>query len=107
LANQATQDNPLVDFSNLPLDKVDELIEQAREYKRSRQTNPVLVKGYVDSVRKHRDALLVAVAKMLKAEGVSKQRWDELDKIMQTLSTDRYKEEARKLKIEGKKAVKK
>jgi hypothetical protein len=104
LVNTTTPAVPQIDFSKVPLEQLDELVERAREYKRRRQTNPVLVKGYVDSVRKHRNALLTAVGKLMKAEGVSKQRWKELDDIMQTLSMDRYKDEAQKL---GQKASKK
>ena len=87
-----------IDLSTMPLEDIDALMEKAREYKRKRQTNPVLVKGYVDSVRKHRDALLTAISKMLQSEGVSKQRWSDVEDIMRTLSLDSYKENAQKIK---------
>lgn len=107
MSSATTKDVPF-DITKLSLDQVDALIEQARQYKRSRQTNPVLVKGYVESVDKHVTGCLVALAKMLKAEGVAKVRWQEVERHLSRLQLegDRYKEEARKIEIKQKRAVK-
>lgn len=107
MSSTNTKDLP-VDLSTLTFDQVNELIQKATEYKRSKQTNPVLVKGYVDSVDKHVRGCLIALGKMLKAEGVSKQRWQEVEKHLSRLQLEgeRYKEEARKVEIKGRRGTK-
>lgn len=101
MTNTTTKDKPVVDFTGMPLSEVDKLIEQARSYKRQRQTNPVLVKGYSESVSKHVDAALLAIAKMLKSEGVAPARWQEVESQLARLqlADGRYKKEAAKVTI--------
>ena len=106
MLNNTTVELQNIDFSKVPLSEVDALIKKAQEYKRQRQTNPVLVKGYVDSVGKHARALLVAVHKLMEAEGVNPQRWIEVEEIMKTLQLDIYKDSAAKVGKELKKASK-
>ncbi len=101
MTNSQTKEKPVVDLTGMPLSEVDKLIEQARQYKRQRQTNPVLVKGYSESVAKHVDAALLAVHKMLKSEGVSPARWQEVEAQLARLqlADGRYKKEALKVPI--------
>lgn len=87
----------VTDLDKLKVEELDELIATAQEYRRKRKTNPVLVKGFTDSLQKHTSGFLRAYFKLIHAEGVSAERWAECKEQLARLTPDRVAEEAEKL----------
>jgi hypothetical protein len=96
MANSETTEKP-VNLDTMSVEELESLIKQAQEYKRTKKTNPVLVKGYCDSVEKHINGTLVAIGKLLSSQGVAPERWKQVEKQLARLAPENRDNEARKM----------
>lgn len=95
----STKVKTIVDFEAMGLQEVDSLIRSALAYKRAKQTNPVLIKGHLDSVRKHKNGMLIAIRKLQLADGVPTKIWADVEQEISSLSLSMYKETAESVKL--------
>ncbi len=90
---------PDMDLNKLSADELKELITKAQAVRRTKVTPSQKVASYVASVKAHADGAQQAIAKLLKAEGVSEDRWKAVEEALKVVQLDKYKDLAAKVQI--------